>query len=86
VLEKGRSLESVNDLTASKLTAFVYRYLGEAGTRPTLEQAKKMFEGSLSPKAFLTSLNRNMVRAIIRACAKISLSRGEALTALESSF
>ncbi len=86
VLEKGCSLESVNDLTASKLTAFVYRYLGEAGARSTLEQAKKMFEGTLSPRAFLTDLNRDMVRAIIRACAKISLSRREALTSLESSF
>ncbi len=86
VLEQGRSLESVNDLTESKLTAFVYRSLGDAGTRQTLEQAKRMFEGSLSPKAFLTNLDREMVRAIIRACAKISLSRGEALMALQSSL
>jgi hypothetical protein len=86
VLEKGRTLESVNDLTASKLTAFVYRSIGEAGTRQTLEQAKRMFEGRLTPQGFLTSLNRDMVRAIIRACMKISLSRGEGLAALESTL
>jgi hypothetical protein len=86
VLEKGRTLESVNDLTASRLTAFVYRSIGEAGTRQALEQAKRMFDGSLTPRGFLTSLNRDMVRAILRACVKIARSRSEALTDLESSL
>ncbi len=86
VLQKGRTLESVNDLTASKLTAFVYRSIGDEGTRQALQQAKRMFDGSLSPHAFLKSLNRDLVGAIIKACARIALSRSEALLSLENSL
>jgi hypothetical protein len=86
VFEKGRTLESVNDLTASPITAFIYRYLGHAGTQQALGQARKMFDGSLTPLAFLQSQNPDMVRAIIRACARIALSRSQALLALEQTL
>lgn len=82
VLERGRTLQSANDLTASPLTAFVYRYLGHEGTHLAMVEARKMFDGSLSPEGFLRALNRNMVKDIIRACAQIALSRREALLAL----
>lgn len=86
VFEKGRTLESVNDLTASPITAFIYRYLGHAGTQQALGQARKMFDGSLTPLAFLQSQNPDMVRAIIHACARIALSRSQALLALEQTL
>jgi hypothetical protein len=86
VLEKGRTLQSSNDLTASPLTAFVYRYMGHEGTQQALCQAKLMFDGALHPKAFLQTLERDMVRAIIRACANIALSRKDALLALEQAL
>ncbi|MES2948442.1 MAG: hypothetical protein V4858_07865 [Pseudomonadota bacterium] len=86
VFEKGRTLESSSDLTDSPITAFVYRYIGHAGTQQALTQARSMFDASLSPMAFLRSLDRDMVCAIARACSHISLSRREALLALEQTL
>ena len=86
VLEKGRSKESVSDLTASPLTAWVYRSLGVAGTEHALQQARKMFTGELPPGDFLKTLDRNMVCALTEACAHIAISRREALLALAKSL
>ncbi len=86
VLAEGRSLESVNDLTASPLTTFIYRWLGHEGMRQTLQRAKGMFDEDMSPHAFLKTLDRAMLHAIIGACAKIALSRREALLALENTL
>ena len=82
VLEQGRTLESVHDLTASPITAFVYRCIGHVGIVHVLEQAHKMFDASLSPRAFLQSLDRPMVRTITLACSHIALSRSAALQEL----
>lgn len=86
VLEKGRARESSNDLTASPLTAFVYRILGVEGTRLTLQQAKRMFDGELKAREFLQGLDRTMAEAIIDACAEIAISRRRLLQALKSSL
>lgn len=86
VFEKGRSRESSNDLTTSPLTAFMYCHLGHAGTLTALGRAHQMFDGVLSPLAFLQSLDRSMVQAIIQACARIALSRRTALLALAQTF
>ena len=86
VFEKGRSRESNNDLTASPLTAFVYRSIGQDGMQAAILQAKKMFDGTLSPADFLRSLDPAMVKAILRACAQIAFSRKDALLALEASL
>lgn len=86
VFEQGRTLESSNDLTGSPVTAFVYRYIGHDGTQYALGQARKMFDGDQSPLAFLQSLDREMVLAIVRACARIALSRRDALLALQQTL
>lgn len=83
VLERGRTLESSNDLTASPLTAFMYRCLGDQGTQHALAGARQMFDGTRTPLAFLQALDHSMVRAIVRACARIALSRSAALLELE---
>lgn len=82
VFEKGRTLESTNDLTSSPLTAFMYRSLGHAGTQQALAHARRMFDDSLTPHAFLQALDRNMVRATIDACSRIAVSRKAALQEL----
>jgi hypothetical protein len=84
--EKGRTLESNNDLTASPITAFVYRYVGHQGTQDMLTLAREMFDGQRAPLAFLQALDRVMVCAIVRGCAQIALSRREALQMLEKSL
>ena len=86
LFENDHLLDSINDLTASPLTEFVYRFLGQPGTQHALEQAKQMFDGQMSTRVFLQSLDRDMVRAIVRACAEIAVSRRDALLNLEQSL
>ncbi len=81
--EKGRTLESNNDLTASPLTAFVYRCVGHQGTQDALALAREMFACQRTPLAFLQALDQAMVCAIVRGCAQIALSRRGALQTLE---
>lgn len=83
VLEHGRSRESSSDLTASPLTAFIYRYLGHEGTLRALQSAKRMFVNEITPDVFLAGLHPDMVRALIHACARIALSREMPLRELE---
>ena len=85
VLEKGRAKESASDLTASPLTAYIYRSLGEAGTLRALAQARKMFADELSPREFIRGLDGGMVRTLTEACARIAISRREALLELAQS-
>jgi hypothetical protein len=82
VLEKGRSLESSNDLTASPLTAYLYRALGPAGLHDLVVQARRMFAGELAPAAFLAGLPREPGDAVIEGCARIALTRANALRVL----
>lgn len=86
LFENEHILESINDLTASPLTEFVYRSLGHHGTQQALAQAQLMFDGQATPRAFLQTLDRDMVRATVRACAEIAVSRKTALLALEHSL
>ncbi len=86
VFEKGRNLGSSNDLAASPLTAFVYRYLGFEGTRTALRHARDMFAGITTPQQFLQTQNREMVCAIIQACSHLALSRRDALQELQRSL
>lgn len=86
VLEKGRATESSNDLTASPLTAYIYRHLGADGVNETLSQAKRMFDEELAPREFLQRLDHGLVRIIIHACAQIAISRRELLQEFEETL
>ncbi|OYT92128.1 MAG: hypothetical protein CFE43_10385 [Burkholderiales bacterium PBB3] len=86
VFEKGRPLESNNDLTASPLTAFIYRCLGHIGAQKAFVQAQQMFAGALEPQAFLQGLRMDMVLGILQACAQIAFSRRAALLDLAASL
>ena len=82
VLEHGRAVVSTNDLTESPVTAFVYRQLGHDGTQALMGRAREMYADQLAPLDFLKATESGMVLPIIRACAKISVSRAAALEAL----
>ena len=86
VLEEGRAWESQADLNTSPLSAFVYMGLGAERSRIALEGARHLFEGSLSPREFLASLDPTVVMPVIAACARIADSRREALLALGNSL
>lgn len=82
VFEKGRTLESNNDLTVSPITAFVYRHIGHRGIQDARVLAREMFEGHRTPLAFLQALHPPMVGTIVRGCAQIALSRRAGLLTL----
>lgn len=84
VFDKGRAQTSSNDLTASPLTAYIYRHMGHEGVRRALASARTMFDGQATARSFLQGLPREMLLSISRACAQIALSRREALLALEA--
>ena len=86
LFENDHLLDSINDLKASPLTEFVYRFLGQPGTRQALGLAQQMFDGHVTSRAFLQSLDRDLVRTIVRACAEIAVSRRNALLELEQSL
>jgi hypothetical protein len=86
VFESGRPKESSYDLTASPLTAFIYRSVGHEAMKVALERAKSMFDGTLPHRQFLDSMAPAVTRHIARACAEIALSRRDALLELERSL
>ncbi len=86
VLKEGRAWESGADLNTSPLSAFVYEMLGEERSRSALANAKRMMSGVLSPLDFLRTLDQELVRAIIEACAPIAVSRRARLEALTLEF
>ena len=83
LLKHGLAPEGNPGLGALPLTAGIYGFLGQVATQQVRQQAKQMFDGILTPLAFLQMLDCNMVSAIIREMAKIDTSRREQLLALE---
>ncbi len=84
VLEKGYKA-SAGDLAASPLTAWIYRCLGNEGCARALEAARNMFEGQLAPHDFFNALGSGTVRALAEACARIAITRRDALLAIAQS-
>lgn len=86
VLEKGRARETANDLTASPLTAYIYRSEGHEGMIRALALAKQLYAGEHTPRHFLSTLRPELARDVAHACARIAISRAAALTALAATF
>lgn len=86
LLKNGLLTEKNPGLSALPLAACVYEFLGHEATQQTRQQAKQMFDGTLTPHAFLQNLDHDMVCAIIQESAKIDVSRKAALWALEHSL
>lgn len=63
-LGDGHLPASSNGLISSPLTALVCRVLGHRGTQDALEQARRMFDGDLSPRAFLKTLDHEVLGSI----------------------
>lgn len=83
LLKHGLAPQENPGLNALPLTACVYRFLGQEGTRHTYAQARQMFDHALAPETFLQNLDRAMVGAIIRQAAQQDAGHKEALLALE---
>ncbi len=79
LLAIGRASASSFDLQNSPLSLFIYLHLGADGFRDLLGAARKMFDGSLSPRAFLDALPAKMIRDVAEGCACMAFTRAEAL-------
>jgi hypothetical protein len=83
LLKNGLDAQENPGLIALPLAAYVYEFLGQDATQQTVQQARRMFGGALAPRAFLRSLDRDMVCAIIRYAAAMDEPSSEAFLALE---
>lgn len=86
LLQNGLADPGHPGLQALPLAARLYQFLGQEGSRQTLQQATQMFDGTLTPRAFLQNLDRGMVCAIIQGAAAIDDPHQEALLALKHSL
>jgi len=83
LLKHGLSDPDGPELQALPLAACVYQFLGQEATRQSLQLATQMFDGSLTPRAFLQHLDRKLVCAIVQLAAAMVEAHKEALLALE---
>jgi hypothetical protein len=82
VLDRGRKERPIHDLTRSPLTAYVYCHLGDSAMQALFDRAKQLFAGTMTPTDFLRQVKPELRDALIRGCARISLSRRDALLSL----
>jgi len=75
LLEEGRGQDVGFDMTRSPLTAYIYRFLGDAEARKALVQARRFFQRELSPFSFLASQDPKLVAQIAQACGKLAITR-----------
>jgi hypothetical protein len=85
LLAYGRASASSFDLQNSPLSLFIYLHLGANGFRDLLGAARKMFEGSLAPRAFLDALPGGMIAVIAESCACMAFTRAQDLRAYAAS-
>jgi hypothetical protein len=85
LLAYGRASASSFDLQNSPLSLFIYMHLGADGFRDLLGLARQMFEGVITPRAFLDALPSGMIAEIAESCAHMAFTRAENLRAYAAS-
>jgi hypothetical protein len=79
LLAEGRAGASSFDLQNSPLSLFIYLHLGAKGFKDHLAGARRMFDGTLAPRAFLDSLPADMISAIAESCSRMAFTRRDEL-------
>ena len=79
LLDTGRHGNSTFDLRTAPLSLFIYKSLEPDEFNRTLDLAKEMFAGTLSPQDFLAQTNPKVVSYIARACAAMASTRRDLL-------
>lgn len=82
LLQKGRAFEATFDLQNSPLAAFVYRQIGDKGLDSLMPVTKQFFAGEITSSEYLKYVPGFILSPIADACARICLSRAEALNSL----
>jgi hypothetical protein len=81
LLAYGRASASSFDLQNSPLSLFIYLHLGVEGFHNLLGTARQMFNGSITPRAFLDALPGDMIAEIAESCARMAFTRAAELRA-----
>ena len=84
ILENGRPQPSRNDTAASPITAYLYRWLGEAGMVQAAQATQRLIANQITSIEFLRGLPAAPLRELMGGCASISVSRREPLQRLSS--
>lgn len=79
LLAYGRASDVGFDMKNSPLSAFIYKSLGSKRCMELLENARDFFSEKIYYHEFLTNFDAPVLSAIAQACAKIAITRAEAL-------
>lgn len=79
LMVEGRASETSFDVKHSPIAGFIYPSLGTEGVERALGSARAYFQGAVTSQTFLASLPHSIVAAIAAACARIAVTRAEAL-------
>jgi hypothetical protein len=85
LLAFGRASASSFDLQNSPLSLFIYMHLGADGFHKLRSMAKQVFDGKLTPRAFLDALPGDMISVIAESCASMAFTRAGDLRAYAAS-
>jgi len=85
LLAFGRASASSFDLQNSPLSLFIYRHLGADGFHKLRGIAKQVFDGKITPRAFLDGLPGDMITVIADSCARMAFTRAADLHAYAAS-
>ena len=85
LLAYGRASASSFDLQNSPLSLFIYMHLGAEGFHEVRGTARQMFEGKITPRAFLDALPGGMIAKIGESCAHMAFTRAGDLNAYAAS-
>jgi hypothetical protein len=81
LLAKGRASASLFDLQNSPLALFIAESVGAASVAALLAEARQMFAGKTSPRAFLQGFPGGVAAAIAEGCARMAFARRDQLLA-----
>ncbi|TAE73949.1 MAG: hypothetical protein EAZ85_05655 [Bacteroidetes bacterium] len=79
LLEYGRETETSFDMKNSPLSAYVYKSLGSKRCAEIIEKARDLFSEKIYYYEFLDFVDKPIISALAKACAKVATTRAKAL-------
>jgi hypothetical protein len=84
LLEKGRYKGADYDLNNSPMATYMVKYLGFNEVKRTRECARHLFDGTMSPEAFLSECHPQVIQVVTDSVLKLFDSRKAALAGAET--
>jgi hypothetical protein len=82
LLQGGRATSSSFDITPSPLADYLYVVMGEARLMKGVQEARTMWDATISPRMFLTLQPREPMMVIAKAAGEMAPTRKSALMEL----